>query len=168
MPSIIPRPLARRAEDSGRYDPDQETQETKKMTDTTSTSIPAHAGTPDDIQPPVLLKAKRRGLHVRFVTRMSGDLSQAVTALAHRDGVTAGAWVRRLLLDRVALQSPDDARSGRPIRKPEEDHAAIAAAIRELGRVSTALSIRDEAAVKQGLHEARALLIPLVVRRPTP
>lgn len=168
MPSVIPHPLARRSEDSGRYDPDQETQETKKMTDTTSNSISAHAGTHNDIQPPVLQKVKRRGLHVRFVTRMTGDLSEAVTAFAHRDGVTAGAWVRRLLLDRVALQSPDDARSGRPIRRPEEDHAAIAAAIRELGRVSTALSIRDEAAAKQGLNEARALLIPLVVRRSGP
>ncbi|KQP32816.1 hypothetical protein [Methylobacterium sp. Leaf100] len=99
---------------------------------------------------------------------MSGELSEAVTALAHRDGITAGAWVRRLLLDRVAMQSPDDARSGRPIRRPEEDHAAIAAAIRELARVSTALSVRDEASAKQSLQEARSLLIPLVVRRPTP
>ena len=135
------------------------------MTDTSSNSIPAQAATPSS---PSRLPPKRRGLHVRFVTRMSGDLSDAVTTFARREGLTAGAWVRRLLLDRVALQSPDDARSGRPIRKPEEDHAAIAAAIRELARVSTALSVRDEASAKQGLNEARSLLIPLVVRRPAP
>ncbi|WP_243971680.1 hypothetical protein [Methylobacterium sp. J-072] len=99
---------------------------------------------------------------------MSGDLSEAVTTFAHREGLTAGAWVRRLLLDRVAMQSPDDARSGRPIRRPEEDRSAIAAAIRELARVSTALSVRDEASAKQALNEARSLLIPLVVRRPAP
>ncbi|WP_143103697.1 hypothetical protein [Methylobacterium gossipiicola] len=102
------------------------------------------------------------------MTRMTGELSEAVTTFAHRDGLTAGAWVRRLLLDRVAMQSPDDARSGRPIRRPEEDHAAIAAAIRHLAQVSTALSVRDEASAKSGLHEARSLLIPLVVRRPAP
>ncbi|MCJ2096321.1 hypothetical protein MKK67_28030 [Methylobacterium sp. J-072] len=91
-----------------------------------------------------------------------------MTTFAHREGLTAGAWVRRLLLDRVAMQSPDDARSGRPIRRPEEDRSAIAAAIRELARVSTALSVRDEASAKQALNEARSLLIPLVVRRPAP
>lgn len=138
------------------------------MSDTSSNSIPARSGTSNPIQPSPPSRTRRRGLYVRFVTRMSGELSEAVTALAHRDGITAGAWVRRLLLDRVAMQSPDDARSGRPIRRPEEDHAAIAAAIRELARVSTALSVRDEASAKQSLQEARSLLIPLVVRRPTP
>lgn len=110
----------------------------------------------------------RRGLHVRFVTRMSGDLSQAVAAAARDDGLTAGAWVRRLLLDRVGIQSAQDARSGRPIRKPAEDRIAIAAAIRDLATVSAALASRDEGAARRGLQDARTRLIPLVVRRPAP
>lgn len=112
--------------------------------------------------------AKKKGLYVRFVTRMSGDLSDAVAAAAREDGVTAGAYVRRMLLDRVGVQSPRDARSGRPIRRPDEDAAAIAAAIRELASVTAAVAVSDEAAAKAGLHEARSLLIPLVVRRPAP
>ncbi|KQO42505.1 hypothetical protein ASF08_12960 [Methylobacterium sp. Leaf85] len=109
---------------------------------------------------------KRKGLYVRFVTRMSGELSEAVAAAARRDGQTAGAYVRRMLLDHVGMHSPQDARSGRPVRKPDEDRAAIASAIRALGSLSAALSVRDEAAAQDRLHEARSLLIPLVVRRP--
>jgi hypothetical protein len=98
---------------------------------------------------------------------MSGDLSEAVSSAARREGLTAGAYVRRLLLQRVGMQSAKDARSGRPVRKPEADQAAIAAAIRELASVNAALSLRDEAGARQGLHQARSLLIPLVVRRST-
>ncbi|WP_156629675.1 hypothetical protein [Methylobacterium sp. Leaf85] len=97
---------------------------------------------------------------------MSGELSEAVAAAARRDGQTAGAYVRRMLLDHVGMHSPQDARSGRPVRKPDEDRAAIASAIRALGSLSAALSVRDEAAAQDRLHEARSLLIPLVVRRP--
>ncbi|MCJ2006260.1 hypothetical protein [Methylobacterium sp. J-092] len=110
----------------------------------------------------------RKGLYIRFVTRMSGDLSEAVSAAARDDGLTAGAYVRRMLLDRVGMQSPEDARSGRPVRRPDEDTAAIASAIRALGSVSTAVALRDEAAAKAALHQARMLLIPLVARRPAP
>ena len=120
-------------------------------------------------QAPVAPVARtRKGLHVRFVTRMSGDLSQAVAAAAREDGLTAGAWVRRLLLDKVGMQSAQDARSGRPIRKPSEDRIAIAAAIRDLAAVGAALASRDESAARQALEDARTRLIPLVVRRSAP
>lgn len=108
----------------------------------------------------------RRGLHVRFVTRMSGDLSMAVTSAARNDGLTAGAWVRRLLLERVGVDSPDDARSGRPVRRPEADAKAISGAIRQLAAVSCAVSTNDKAAAQSALQEVRSLLIPLVVHRP--
>lgn len=127
---------------------------------------PATTGSNGPPSPPRTLK--RRGLSVRFVTRMSDDLSEAVASAARHEGLTAGAYVRRLLLDRVGMQSAEDAKSGRPIRKPDEDVATIAAAVRELASVSTAVGLRDEAAAKAGLAQARSLLIPLVVRRAGP
>lgn len=108
----------------------------------------------------------RRGLPVRFVTRMSDGLSEAVSAAARQEGLTAGAWVRRLLMERVALDSARDARSGRPIRKPSDYEVAIGAAIRELGSVNAAIAGGDRHAAIAGIEAARASLIPLVVRRP--
>lgn len=113
-------------------------------------------------------KAAGRGLSVRFVTRMTPDLDKAIATAARQDGLTAGAWVRRALLERVAMDSPRDARSGRPIRKPSEYDVAIGAAIRELGVVSAAVSTDDGDAAKAGLDRARAVLIPLVVGRALP
>lgn len=105
------------------------------------------------------------GLPVRFVTRISRELSGAIADGARREGVTAGAWVRRLLLERVAMQSSADARSGRPVRRPDEDAAAIAAAIRELAAVNAALSMKDIPAARLSLTTVREILIPLVIRR---
>jgi hypothetical protein len=113
-------------------------------------------------------KSAGRGLGVRFVTRMTADLDKAIATAARQDGLTAGAWVRRILLERVALDSPRDAKSGRPIRKPGEYDVAIGAAIRELGAVSAAVSTDDRIAAKAGLDRARAVLIPLVVGRASP
>lgn len=107
----------------------------------------------------------RRGLAIRFVTRMSEDLDRAVAEHARRDGLTAGAWVRRVLLDKVSLDSARDARSGRPIRKPSDYEVAIGAAIRELAAVNAAIATGDRDAANAGLDRARAALIPLVVRR---
>lgn len=107
-----------------------------------------------------------RGLPVRFVTRMSADLNNAIASAAREDGVTAAAWVRRLLLDRVAMISPSDERSGRPVRRAAEDIVAISSAIRHLAEVSGAVSVGNRSAAQDALQSARALLIPLVVRRP--
>lgn len=107
----------------------------------------------------------RRGLAIRFVTRMSEDLDRAIAEHARRDGLTAGAWVRRILLDKVSLDSARDARSGRPIRKPSDYEVAIGAAVRELGAVNAAVAAGDRDAATAGLDRARAALIPLVVRR---
>lgn len=107
----------------------------------------------------------KRGLHIRFVTRMSGRLNAAVTAAARQDGLTAGAWVRRVLLERVDLQSPADARSGRPVRRPEEEIVAIASAIRMLAGATAALDGDDPAAVRTDLNQVRDLLVPLVLQR---
>ena len=107
----------------------------------------------------------RRGLHVRFVTRMSGELSEAVKLAAHREGITAGAWVRRTLLERIELRSEVDERSGRPLAATDEELADLATAIRELAGVSAAVSIGDRNAAKNGLNAARSLLIPMAVRR---
>ncbi|WP_411901630.1 hypothetical protein [Methylorubrum thiocyanatum] len=133
-----------------------------------SHSMPGHAGLPTIPMKPVSKAPSRprKGLYVRFVTRMSGDLSAAVAEAARRDGLSAGAWVRRLLLDRVGMQSPQDAKSNRPIRRPDADQAEIAAAVRALAGLSAALSVHDEAAARERLQEARAHLIPLAVRRP--
>lgn len=121
-----------------------------------------------DLATPVASSRPRRrsGLPVRFVTRMSDDLSEAVASAARQDGVTAGAWVRRLIMERVALDSTRDARSGRPIRKPSEYEVAIGAAVRELGSVNAAIAGGDSDAAIAGLDRARGVLIPLVVRRP--
>lgn len=108
----------------------------------------------------------RRGLAIRFVTRMSVDLDRAIAEHARRDGLTAGAWVRRVLLDKVSLDSARDAKSGRPIRKPADYETAIGAAIRELGAVNAAVAAGDRDAASAGLDRARQTLIPLVVRRP--
>ncbi len=113
-------------------------------------------------QPP----SRRGKLPIRFVTRMSVDLSRAVATAAREDGLTAGAWVRRLLLERVRMHSPADERSGRPVRCPGQDTIAISSAIRHLADVSGAVSVGDKAAAQTGLQHARGLLIPLVVRRP--
>lgn len=107
-----------------------------------------------------------RGLPVRFVTRMSTDLNDAITSAAREDGVTAAAWVRRMLLDRFAMISPSDERSGRPVRRAAEDVVAISNAIRHLADVSGAVSVGNRSAAQDALQSARALLIPLVVRRP--
>lgn len=109
---------------------------------------------------------RRSGLPIRFVTRMSNALSDAVAAAARDEGLTAGAWVRRLLMERVSLDSARDARSGRPVRKPSDYEVAIGAAIRELGSVNAAIAGGDKDAAIAGLDRARASLIPLVVRRP--
>lgn len=109
---------------------------------------------------------RRSGLPVRFVTRMSDSLNEAVAAAAREEGVTAGAWVRRLLMERVAVDSARDARSGRPIRKPSDYEVAIGAAIRELGSVNAAIAGGDRDAAIAGIDRARSVLIPLVVRRP--
>ena len=108
----------------------------------------------------------RRGLQVRHVTRMTGALNAALLRAAHKDGVTGSAWVRGLILDRVGMSSEEDARSGRPIRDPNADHAAIAAAIRALAEVSAAVQLGDVTAAKAGLEQARGLLIPIVIARP--
>lgn len=107
----------------------------------------------------------RPTLDLRFVTRMSRELGDAVAAAARRDGLTAGAWVRRLLLERVGLQSDLDTRSGRPIHLPAEEVAAISAAVRELASVNAAITLKDAPAAKAGLDRARHLLIPILIRQ---
>ena len=109
--------------------------------------------------------AAKRGLHVRFVTRMSGHLNDAVATAARKEGLTAGAWVRRVILERVDLHSPVDARSGRPVRRPEEEVVVIASAIRALGEVAAAFDGSDPAAVRTDLGRVRDLLVPLVLQR---
>ncbi|KQQ45671.1 hypothetical protein ASF58_19035 [Methylobacterium sp. Leaf125] len=96
---------------------------------------------------------------------MSGELGSAIAEHARREGITAGSWVRRVLLERVAMISAVDARSGRPVRRPDEDAAAISAAVRELAAVNAALSMADVAAARQSLTTVREILIPLVIRR---
>ena len=127
--------------------------------DRSPTTVP---GTPGGSKRPV---RRPPGLPVRFVTRMSRALDAAVADCARREGITAGAWVRRRLLERVELQSADDARSGRPVRRPDEDVAAISAAIRELAAVNAAISMKDLPAARLSLTTVRELLIPLVIRR---
>lgn len=109
---------------------------------------------------------KRRGLHVRFVTRMSAELSEAIGQAARNEGLTAGAWVRRLLLERLDLRSAEDARSGRPVRVPEAHHAAVAGALRELASAGAAVRTGDEVEAARALQAARVLLIPLALARP--
>lgn len=87
------------------------------MTDTNANWAPSeriHAGIPamtasHGAQSPPR-KSGRQGLAVRFVTRISDDLSEAVASAARKDGLTAGAYVRRLLLDRVGMLSAEDAK----------------------------------------------------------
>lgn len=111
-------------------------------------------------------RKRRRGLYVRHVTRMTGQLNAAMLRAAHKEGLTGSAWVRGLILDRIGMQSEEDSRSGRPVRNPDADHAAIAAAIRELAAVSAAVQLADTDGAKAGLDRARHLLIPIVVARP--
>lgn len=124
--------------------------------------IPAHG----QVAKPTRAAPSRRGLAIRFVTRMSVDLDRAIAEHARRDGLTAGAFVRRTMLEKVRLDSERDARSGRPIRKPSEYEVAIAAAVRELAAVNAAVAAGDRDAASAGLDRARQTLIPLVVRRP--
>jgi hypothetical protein len=121
----------------------------------------APAGAPDGAP-----RGPRRppGLPVRFVVRMSRALSGAIADRAEREGLTAGAWVRRLLLETVEMQSKADSRSGRPVRRPDEDAAAISAAIRELAAVNAAISMKDLPAARMSLTTVREILIPLVIR----
>ena len=114
---------------------------------------------------PAPKRAGRTGLYVRFVVRMSGDLSAAIGSAARRDGLTAGAWVRRLLLERLDLRSAADARSGRPVRVPEAQQAAVAAALRELAKASAAAAEEDRATTLDAIQAARSLLIPVALRR---
>lgn len=109
-------------------------------------------------------RSGRPTLDLRFVTRMSRELGDAVAAAAGRDGLTSGAWVRRLLMERVALQSPVDARSRRPGILPSEEVVAISTAVRELASVNAAISLKDSPAARAGLDRARGLLIPILMR----
>lgn len=68
-------------------------------------------------------------------------------------------------MERVGLQSDIDARSNAPSRKPEPDVAALAAAVRELAALSTALSLNDTAGARASVDRARRILIPLAVGR---
>lgn len=107
----------------------------------------------------------RDTLDLRFVTRMSRNLGEAVASTARSEGLTAGAWVRRTLLERVGMQSAADARSGRAVHAPTEDVAAVSDAVRELASVARAIVLADKAAAMAGLDRARSLLIPVVMRR---
>lgn len=109
-------------------------------------------------------RSGRPTLDLRFVTRMSRELGDAVAAAAGRDGLTSGAWVRRLLMERVAVQSPVDARSRRPGNLPSEEIVAISTAVRELASVNAAISLKDGPAARAGLDRARGLLIPILMR----
>lgn len=109
---------------------------------------------------------KTAGLDLRFVTRMSRDLGTAVAEAARADGLTAGAWVRRVLLERLSLRSSLDNRSGRPVHRPAEDTVALVAALRELVFVGNAVSCRDVPAAKASLTTVWELLLPLVARGP--
>ncbi len=86
---------------------------------------------------------------------MSTDLNDAITSAAREDGVTAAAWVRRMLLDRFAMISPSDERSGRPVRRAAEDVVAISNAIRHLADVSGAVSVGNRSAAQDALQSAR-------------
>lgn len=112
------------------------------------------------------LQGRPGALRVQLVFRVTEDLDRAITIAARQDGATVGAWVRRTLLEKVALDSARDAKSGRPIRKPSEYETAIGAAVRELGAVNAAIATDDRDAALAGIDRARAVLIPLVVRRP--
>lgn len=128
----------------------------------TQPPIPAHGQN----LPAARAPSSRKGLAIRFVTRMSVELDRAIAERARGDGLTAGAWVRRVLLERVALDSARDAKSGRPIRKPGDYEIAIATAVRELGAVNAAIAGGETDAALAGIDRARSALIPLVVRRP--
>lgn len=110
----------------------------------------------------------RDTLDIRFVTRMSRALGDQIAVAARGQGLTAGAYVRRVLLEHVGMNSPSDARSGRPVHAPTEDVSAISDAVRELASVNRAIALSDKAAAKAGLDRARELLIPVVMRRSGP
>ncbi|MBK3404181.1 hypothetical protein H0176_22245 [Methylorubrum populi] len=109
--------------------------------------------------------SKRTGLHVRFVIRVSGGLSAAIGQAAQAEGVTAGAWARRLLLDRLGMQSEADERSRRPLRKPEAHQAAAATALRELATASAKVLADDPVATLRAIQAARAVLVPVALGR---
>lgn len=109
---------------------------------------------------------KHPGLELSFVTRMSRELGAGVADAARAEGITAGAWVRRVLMERLALRSSIDHRSGRPIHRPAEDTVVLVAAIRALGDVGHALSSKDVPAARASLATARETLLPLVARGP--
>lgn len=92
-------------------------------------------------------------------------MSEAIKLAARREGITAGAWVRRTVLERLELRSERDERSGRPLAATDADLADIATAIRELAGVSAAISLNDRSTAKDRLQVARHLLIPIAVRR---
>lgn len=123
---------------------------------------PDHARLNPSSNPP---GARRLGLRVRFVTRVSDEVNEAIRRAARAEGITAGAWVRRTVLERLELRSERDERSGRPRTPTDAELADLATAIRELAGVSAAVSLRDWSLAKDRLAVARALLIPLAVRR---
>ena len=127
-----------------------------------------HQTSPSSVPPgaPPRGPLKPAGLEMAFVTRMSRELNTAVATAARADGLTAGAWVRGLILDRLAIVSAADRRSGRIVHKPAADTVILVAAIRELGAVGHALSCNDVPAAKAALKAAREALMPLVSRGP--
>ena len=109
---------------------------------------------------------KRQGLELSHVTRMSRELGAGVADAARAEGITAGAWVRRVLMERLALRSSLDHRSGRPVHRPAEDTVILVGAIQALGDVGHAISSKDLPAAKASLAAAREALLPLVARGP--
>ncbi|MGU3663936.1 hypothetical protein ACLBX9_07095 [Methylobacterium sp. A49B] len=97
---------------------------------------------------------------------MSRDLGAAVAEAAKADGLTAGAWVRRLIMERLSLRSRVDYRSGRPVHRPAPDTVALVAALRELVSIGHALALRDLPSAKASLAAAREAILPLVARGP--
>ncbi|WP_139234055.1 hypothetical protein [Methylobacterium pseudosasicola] len=124
-----------------------------------------HSTPSTTLSPDIVDVGRRPSLELRFVVRISRNLGHAIGAAARRDGVTAGAWVRRVLLERLDLHSNLDARSGRPVFLPAEEVAELAAAVRELASVNNAIATADTAAAKAGLDRTRHHLIPVLMRQ---
>ncbi|MFC4172734.1 hypothetical protein ACFOYU_11775 [Microvirga sp. GCM10011540] len=116
--------------------------------------------------PPRAPRVDHRKLGGVMTMRLSGDLRCGLQAAAKAEGITESALVRRLILDRLGLESDADRASGRRPRIPDQDLQVLAGLVREVGSLYGPARSQPPKIDKiiGGLDRLRAALVPMVAR----
>lgn len=104
-----------------------------------------------------------RKLASKVDVRLSGQLRNALSAAAKRNGVTDGAYVRRLVADALGLDVEADRGSAPRQRIPDADLLVLSGLIRQVGGLYGPARAGKTEEVILGLDGIRGALVPMVV-----